>query len=192
MERQITLSNGFVIEIYRDEYADCPFDFCEGHLWDWISNYRDWEDRKENNYRPSDEVLEMFFNRRAKEGASEFETKDYIMTAIYAYIHGGATISLSPFYCPWDSGIAYVAYMDKNAYRREFGRWNKKKAMQMLEWRVKEMDEWMQGETYGFELRDKKGDWIDGCGGFYGEDSLWNYLKENVAYIDAEEIEKFR
>ena len=181
MTQNIKLSNGYTLKIFNEVDID-PFDDRD-FLWDWVSNHRDFKNKTDNCYLPTDEIRELFFKRYENEGASEFETKNYYMTAIYAYIHRGITISLTPFNDRWDSGIAYVAYIDKNVFRHKFGKWNKKLAMKCLEIDVHDVDMWFNGEVYGFELLDKDGDWIDGGCGFYGKEALLDYLKNYVSEI---------
>lgn len=186
---EITLKNGNKLNIHRDDDAECPFDMTDSRIWDWYSNNRRWNDHADNRYRNPDDVLEMFFEKRAKTGASEVETKDYYMVAIYVYQHGVTTISLSPFSCPWDSGIGYIAYIDKNAYRKEFGgRWNRKHAMQILKWEVNEFDTWLQGDVFAVELLDSNGEWLDGCGGFYGKEELLFYIRNNFTEVTDEDV----
>lgn len=183
------LENGQSIEVYRDEDAENPWDEYGVCLWDIVSNRRNVADYI-NHGCNAEWVLEKFFDNRAKQGASEFETRDYLMTAVYMYEHSVTTISLSPFSCPWDSGIGYVAYIDKYEYRKlNGGRWNRKKAMRSLEYSIKQMDAWLQGDCYGYELYDVNGDWIDGCCGFYGWDELICYLRDELDKNIAEKVE---
>lgn len=43
------------------------------------------------------------------------------ITPVYAYVHGGMTISTTPFSCPWDSGKLGWIVMTKQALRENYG-----------------------------------------------------------------------
>lgn len=186
---EIKMKNGNVLELFREVFTDSPLEITDGNLWDWASNCRKLRNQINNYWLSPDEVLERYFNRKDNTTA-EWESDDYLLIPIYAYDHGDITISLNRFYDEWDSGVAYVACISKYAYRKEYGRWNRKKALESLGHLVEEMDCWLKGNVYGFRLESAGGKWIDHCGFFYGFESLIDYLKENHAEnIDAESLD---
>src|SRR5687768_2810901 len=63
--------------------------------------------------------------------------KSLFVVPYYAHVHSDTTLSLYPFSCPWDSGQAGIATINKAKFCQEFGykRWNryaKEKAMATL------------------------------------------------------------
>lgn len=57
----------------------------------------------------------------------------YLIIPIYAYIHGGISLSLRGFSCPWDSGTAGFLLFDSSV-------WDKDKAKEYAEMKVKKLD----------------------------------------------------
>lgn len=110
------------------------------------------------------------------------------ISPVYAYIHSGMTISLSPFSCPWDSGKLGWVVLTKDKIRSEYGvkRITKKtlsKAIKVAEGEVETLDQYISGDVYRFAIEDDNGDYINSCGGFYGDDPNTNgmvdYLPEH-------------
>lgn len=104
---------------------------------------------------------------------------------VYAYVHGGATISTKPFTCPWDSGMSGFVYCTREAALREFGTDKdrladafsgaltnecEEKALACLKAEVEQFAMYLRGEVYGVVLKDKKGELLESCWGLYGLD----------------------
>jgi hypothetical protein len=94
---------------------------------------------------------------------------------IYAYQHGGITISTEPFSDPWDSGKLGFIYASKEMMRENFHRKTcTKKMMQetlgFLQQEVKAYDQYLTGDVYGYVIKDEAGEVVDSCWGFYGLD----------------------
>jgi len=93
-----------------------------------------------------------------------------IVLPLYMYDHSGITISLSPFSCPWDSGQVGFVQVPKKKMIEEFGKKVftpalKKRALEIAEAEVSEMDSYCRGEVYGFNIDDGE----DSCWGFVGD-----------------------
>lgn len=95
---------------------------------------------------------------------------------IYMYDHSGCTISMTPFSCPWDSGR--IGSVIVNA--KEFGNPDmdeataRKIALSMIE----EVDQWLTGEVYGFQVLNEFGEIVDCCYGYFGKESAEVAAKE--------------
>lgn len=77
---------------------------------------------------------------------------------LYAYVHGSISLSLSPFSCPWDSGVAgYVVAPDKDRAQALVNIYNHA----------------LTGTNYRFEVVDETGEVVDTCTGYWSEDEAW-------------------
>lgn len=107
---------------------------------------------------------------------------------IYLYDHSGLTISTGPFSCPWDSGQVGYIIMSREVAISNWGKKNLTKkiieqAAKCLEAEVKEFDQYLTGDVYGCVIKNKEGEEVESCWGFYGLD----YAKEEgKSMLDAE------
>lgn len=124
-----------------------------------------------------------------------FEKNGYIWVRMYLYDHSGWTVSSKPFGCRWDSGTAGYLYLDRKTAIRDFGgktrltKAIKAKAASFLEGMIETLDQYYTGDVWGFEILDEKGEHVDSCWGFYGQDECLNEAK---ALVDAEVEHKER
>lgn len=116
-----------------------------------------------------------------------------IIKPLYLYDHSGITIATSPFSCRWDSGQVGFVIVTKKAIR---DRWDIKKvtkkylekAEKVLEEEVETYDSEIRGDVYGFNIKDKDGNYIDSCVGFYGN----NFVESGmIDYVEDEECAEF-
>ena len=120
--------------------------------------------------------------------------KNPLILPLYLYDHSGITISTSPFSCPWDSGqVGFIVCSLKKA-KEEWGKkghlrkgWDGltsftlnedgthrtllEAAIQYLEGEVKEYDQYLRGEVYGYRVIDPEDEDenLDSCWGFFGD-----------------------
>lgn len=179
---EIKLTSGKKLVIERDDYANDPRQEWD-YLWTWVSN--------SNRYFRSDNgadenILSAYFED--EESRAEL-MKNYIAVPIYAYIHSGATISLKPFSCPWDSGVGFIAYIDRDDLKREGI--DEEQAMNILEGEVEEFDHYLRGHVYWFGIENEDGENEDSCGGFLGMEHLLTELQGNNE-ISKEDWEKIK
>lgn len=83
---------------------------------------------------------------------------------VYAYIHSGIALSLTPFSCPWDSGMIGWVTVDMDALELEVGS-AKEEAQRLIE----DMNEYLSGEAYGWIIENEDGEHIDSCWGYSGD-----------------------
>ena len=116
---------------------------------------------------------------------------------LYLYDHSGITMNTSGFSCRWDSGQVGFIYMTK---KEAIENWGKKKytnqvhekAVACLEAEVKEYDQFLRGEIYGFihkdlDTKEEK----DSCWGFYGdEDTNGIYDHLNIEGLTFERYQE--
>ncbi|MFA7254343.1 MAG: hypothetical protein WC107_07410 [Patescibacteria group bacterium] len=126
---------------------------------------------------------------------------------VYAYVHSGATISLSPFDDRWDSGQSGFIYLTKEEAEEIWGEEDtevRKAAIQSnFQGSVKAFAQYLEGDTWGFvaeeqvELTGQRSDgttvehdeWVevDSCWGFLGSDPKENGMMDHVDTLIEEE-----
>lgn len=139
------------------------------------------------------------------------EYKDIVIMPINAYEHSGITISTSntyPYNDKWDGGQIGFAFIDKETVFKNFmsiteDNWQEK-CVDCINKEVHTLDQWLQGDIYGYTLKKKVhqhniircphcneiineeeyDEWIeeDKCYGFYGdiieENGMLEYLPD--------------
>lgn len=167
--------NGMTAEISVDEYAGFNPRVDYDNMWNFVSNCRsiDLEEGELN----LDELME------ALRGERKSVYKDYIILPVYMYHHSGIALSLSPFGCPWDSGIGFVAYVKKSTLRNEYHtkRVTKdviERATNYLRGEIEDYDHYLNGEIYNVDVTDEEGKDVESCGGFLGLESAVEFANE--------------
>lgn len=159
------------LKIIRDEHAENPrtqFD----HFGTFFMKHRRYD----------------FGDKGAKE--IDPETFDGLVLPVFMNDHGGLTINITGFSCPWDSGQIGWIYISREKILHEFSR--KKMSKKLLEQarknlicEIEEIDHWLTGNVYGFETEDG-----DSCWGFYGDNPKTNGIAEHLALpIEQYEVE---
>lgn len=100
----------------------------------------------------------------------EAKAKGDMVLPLYLYDHSGITISLSPFSCPWDSGQVGFVQVKKSEIIDNWGKknWTKKlreKALEVAAMEVKELDSFITGEVYRYDIDDGE----ESCGNYIGD-----------------------
>lgn len=212
------MKGGNKLSIYYDTDPCNPFTECdhEGINLYWAHrNYAIAE--KDYNFRDRESLLNAIARDLIPEGVpgSQFidsclrwgfdrEETDRLLTLadryayilpVYAYEHGGITISTGRFSDPWDSGqCGFIAirkadfakdYLNK-ADRRLPAKDRTKKAEACLDAWIKEIDNYLTGQVYGFEIETQSGEHVDSCWGFYGSDLDQNGLLSHIGLSKEE------
>jgi hypothetical protein len=165
-------------------HYDC--DTCESPRdWDNISvfaffhrNYSNESELDSGDFGGWDEMREHIESR---------DGLDAICLPVYLYSHSGDTISTSPFSCPWDSGQLGFAYVTREKARNEFG-WKRitkereEKILDLIRGEVETYDTYIKGEVYGYIVKDKDGDELDSCWGYYDREDCLETAKGNAKY----------
>lgn len=86
---------------------------------------------------------------------------------VYALVHGGVSLSTSPFSCPWDSGMCGVIFLPWETAKAQ-GFKSRKAASAALASEIETYSAWLEGAVFGYEVTDPHGDHMDSCWGFYG------------------------
>jgi len=101
--------------------------------------------------------------------------KDVVSLPVYAYVHGGVSISTEQtgqYADCWDSGQLGRIYITREKYLAEQGGkyMNRKKALRILESEVKELNDYLTGNIWGYKITDTRtGEESESCWGFIGD-----------------------
>lgn len=157
MEIKSIQQNGYTLRILTDDSPESP---------------ADWENLGQIAYCSDRYTLgtERVSRDRLDEIAEGIKDGSLIGLPVFAYVHGAATISTSPFSCPWDSGQCGFVYCKASDAEDEWAgdphfRAN---AIRALSGEVKTFDQYLRGDVYGYTITDKDGDVVDSCWGYYG------------------------
>lgn len=97
--------------------------------------------------------------------------KSVVSLPVYLYDHSGLRVSVTPFHCPWDSGQIGFIYVTHEDIRREYGKVGKKEietVLKVLESEVKEYNDFLSGNCYGFMIS-KEDEVLESSWGFLGD-----------------------
>ena len=94
-----------------------------------------------------DSARDAYLNRLHKEA-----DKIAVILPLYLYDHSGITMSTGPFSCPWDSGQVGFIYADilKEHDEKAWTARVREKAEKILRSEVKEYDQFIRGDVYGY------------------------------------------
>jgi len=116
--------------------------------------------------------------------------KAVVVLPVFLYEHSGITISTKPFSCPWDSGqVGWIVvskekvregYMVKNITKKTLALANK-----CLEGEIETLDQYLQGDVYGYSIEDEEEEVLESCWGFYGLDNATTEAKEMLDAVLA-------
>ena len=165
-----------------------------------------YEESPSNPQKDWDEFGEILYLERSRyvlggRGVSNEEMRETaenpenIVLPVYAYVHGGATISTGAFSCQWDSGQSGIVWISKADALKEHG-WKiltakrREKVLEMLRGTVKTFDMYLTGEVYDLRIvrLDEDGepdnsDIVDSVGDYFGHEGAEEELQR---MLDAE------
>ena len=193
MENLETITLGtFTAYIHNDEHAESPREWDNLGTMIFRGTYSHLGDKHEVDFsectRYSDDVKAI----------QKVYGSDCIMLTVYGYSHGGLTISTSPFYCKWDSGILGHVVVSRKTIREEWSikritEKTKQKMIEILKGEVETLNQYVMGDVYGYTIIDEsangedEGD-KDSCWGFYGIDSVKDEVKMMLEYYHKEQL----
>lgn len=118
-----------------------------------------------------------------------------VILPIYMYDHGGVTVSTQPFSCAWDSGQIGFIFARREDVRREYKKQRiskkiRERVKEVLRAEVKEYDQFLTGDVWGFAIESDQGDDICSCWGFFGREACEEEAKREMEYWETKEAEK--
>lgn len=149
-----------------------------------------------------DNVFHLYFNSRYfcsdKDAIDprELNLNETFILPVYGLVHSGATVSLSPFNDPWDSGLAGFIYVGKKEFceKTGFAEFTEEEARRFAGYELADYDTCcLRGDVFGYvreSWNDATRSWEveDSCYGYYGEHGIHDALVDAGAFTDAEEI----
>ena len=91
---------------------------------------------------------------------------DRVALPVYIYDHSGVTISTTPFACQWDSALCGVIY----AERSHMDYVSDEQTLAVLKSEIETLDQWLNGDVWGYTITDDQGTTLDSCWSMYGRD----------------------
>lgn len=170
-----------VLEIHRDY---CPRDPRENdNLGTMVCFHKRYAIGDKHDYNPHD-----FRSWEEVKSAIEKDNDVAVILPVYMYDHSGIALATTPFHCPWDSGQVGWIYATKEKIRQWFNVKKvtakiKENAAEILRKEVEVYSNYINGDVYGFVLKNKNGDVIDSVWGFYGIDPSKNGI---LNYVGSE------
>ena len=177
-----------------------------------------WQDEDPWNPREWDNLTKMiFFHGRYILGDKhDYKSQDYngwdemekqliedfkpvVIYKVRMYDHSGIGLSLSadryPFNCPWDSGwIGFILISREDALKaysaKRLTEKIKDRCERILVSEFNTYNEYLQGEVYGYSVRDGDGDIVDSCSGFYGDEGYKECLADGIRLAEYEEARR--
>ncbi len=142
-----------VVEVYQDEDHEGP-DECGDDAIFLVANVR------------------RYLEVRDRENAVDWMDTHEIFP-VHGYAHSGIVLSLAPFRCPWDSGIAGFVAVSKAEFPEESRRI-------VAEHLVETWNQHLSGDVYGYrvfrevtcDLGHVHREEVDSCWGFYGLETV--------------------
>ena len=101
------------------------------------------------------------------------------LSPLYLMDHSGQSLSTTPFGCPWDSGqVGWVVITQSRAAALGFVDQVEADWIRILQAEVKQYDQYLRGEVYGFQVVGLDGDELESCWGFYDLEDCREQAKE--------------
>ena len=129
----------------------------------------------------------------------ESDYKVLMIKPLYMYDHSGITISTSPFGCNWDSGQIGWVFIDKDNLQRISGDsdgFNELNLEEITDSEVKTYDQYITGEVYRYTIYEietcslghEHKNFVEGCGGYFGEEECENEGKSVLQHLEKEVV----
>ena len=157
------------ITIHHDPHAESPREW--DNLGTMLCNHRRYDLGDKSNPEAGEHgSYKADFIAYLK--SENLTLSDVIYTPIYMYNHSGISLSSESFSCNWDSGQLGWHYVTKSKIRAEFNvkRISPKLYQTVIDILNNELElynHYVQGNCYGFIIKDDEGDQIDSCWGIY-------------------------
>lgn len=116
-----------------------------------------------------------------------------VILPLHFYDHTVQSMSTRSFvgraqHAEWDSGVVGLIFATRQDILKEFGRDRmsqklSRKVEEILAGEVETYDQYMRGDVYSYRITDAAGDFVDGCGGYFGSpDEVLSEARMTVDY----------
>lgn len=152
------------------ESAESPFMEIMCHeglndVADVIEEYADAYYELKVMYGMSHEDASTASMEKFMEVAQDLFDTYFFSKPLYLYDHSAITINTGGYSCPWDSGQVGVIYIK----RADYPDMTDEQFDAIIESEVAVYRDYLEGNVWGFVLRDDKGNDVDSCWGFFGD-----------------------
>ncbi len=113
--------------------------------------------------------------------------RGYPILPLYLYAHSGLTMSTTPFSCHWDNGQVGVIFCTEA--KRKAEKYTHEQALAQLQEEVKTYSQYLQGDIWGYVIKDKDGEEIDSLWGMYGETYALEQAREYIDQLEEDSKE---
>lgn len=174
----------------RRYFHDCNIYETEDGKRRFIVRHTDWPESPRDWGNP----WKLNINVRGEIELEEFDGNERVAmkVPVYGYSHSGLVLSLTPFSDRWDSGVAGMAFLKADTFKKEFNS-DKDMAVERLEWEIKMLNMVLSGNVYTVEAWDFNGtEWekIDSLSEIY-EDSAEKAVKD-YEFFDGGELKTIK
>lgn len=171
---------GYIINIGYDEGRNNPFEDCEGN-----GVFYHWRDHGKEELEKYCELLGYNIETRQK---IKSDNKDAVRIDKYEHSSISYSVSGEGMQCQFDTSHTWAVWFpDKCLLDNLKGFSGAKRRQKVIEYARQAcelMNQWCNGEVYYFKVEDKEGNFIDNCGGFWGDYETSGLLSEAKSIID--------
>lgn len=163
----------YFLKVFHDDCASYPFDDDEAvkfysnygqYIWDGVM-LQELLAKLDEVPKKVEELVELL-NKT---------DDDYYYVAVYGFDHSGLSVSLTPFDCPFDSGLLGILQIDKGCSDLQ----------KLVEDWIRIVNMWLDNEVYCVKVIDELGECVDSIGGIYAKDAE-DFAKNVSEYISNE------
>lgn len=182
-----------------DQQPKCsPHEFLEGLARDVDTSIEEIEDRVDPinaHWYGQDSRWKDIANAYLKKRYDKALDDNYVILPLHMYDHGNVSLSTRSFSCPWDSGQVGYIFASKEDVITEYGDWTAEtvaKATKCLEGEVETYSQYINGEVYGYTIKNgSDSDAIEegSCWGFYGMGYCVEQAKEEATHLADRSLE---
>lgn len=160
---------GYKVTIEYDEFPTNPRDYKQNSIFYGI----------DHSYPLS--LLEDKNGRITLNKCEQLKDKWY--SVVSKYEHSGVVLHLGLPNDKWDSSVIGVIAIPKTFHKR-------KEVEKVFATEVEEYEHYLNGEVYAYFIKDKNGDIVDSCGGYYDADQAESDARCEVeAYAHSDKCE---
>ncbi len=136
----------------------------------------------------SNKYITADYQATLEEVEDKLKDKNCIALPVYAYIHSGISINTTGFQCPWDSGRVGCIFVSREQIREDFKikRISSKlevKIRNYLNQEIEIFNNYINGNVYGFIVKDDLNQEIDSCWGFYSREDAERAAEDSMNYF---------
>jgi hypothetical protein len=152
---------------------------------DFVQRYSvEGETKDERRRGFIEHIADDLIETDARDAMMEVIEANYEILPLFLYDHSGITMNTGGFSCPWDSGQVGYIYVSHADLLKEYSAKSiddpcyfqgkliansiREQGRKMLESEVKEYDQYLTGDIWGYTIEDEDGNDLESLWGMYG------------------------